>query len=70
MDSDVTIIATPVYGKGIPRFLHDFFQGIKVNGNPLVAISIYGNIGFGISLEQFKDFAENNNFRLIAAGAF
>lgn len=70
LDCDLTIIATPVYGERIPHFLYDFFQGIKGKGNPLVAISVYGNMGFGISLEQFKEFAENNNFRLIAAGAF
>lgn len=70
LDSDLTIIATPIYGERIPHFLYDFFQQIRGNGNPLVAVSIYGNMGFGISLEQFKDFAENNNFRLIAAGAF
>ncbi|KXL53780.1 ferredoxin [Anaerotignum neopropionicum] len=70
LDSDLTIIATPVYGERIPHFLHDFFQGIKGNGNPLVAISVYGNMGFGISLEQFKEFSKNNNFRLIATGAF
>ena len=70
LDSDLTIIATPVYGERIPRFLYEFFQQIKGNGNLLVAVSVYGNMGFGISLEQFKNFAENNNFRLIAAGAF
>lgn len=70
IDSDLTIIATPVYGERIPHFLYDFFKHIKGKGTPLAAVSVYGNMGFGISLEQFKDFAEKNNFRLIAAGAF
>ena len=69
VDSNLTIIAAPVYGERIPQFLYDFFKQIRGNGNLLVAISVYGNIGFGISLEQFEIFAKSNNFRLIAAGA-
>jgi flavodoxin len=70
LDSDLTIIAAPVYGLRIPNFLYDFIQQIKGNGNLLAAVAVYGNMSFGISLEQFKNFAKNNNFRLIAAGAF
>lgn len=50
--------------------LFDYIKQLQGNGTPLAAISVYGNMGFGISLEQFKNFAEMNNFRLIAAGAF
>lgn len=70
VNCDLTIMATPVYGERIPHFLYDIYKQIKGNGNSLVAVAVYGNMGFGISLEQFKDLADNNNFRLIAAGAF
>lgn len=68
--SDLVIIAIPVYGERIPHFLFDYIKQFQGNGTPLAAISVYGNMGFGISLEQFKNFAEMNNFRLIAAGTF
>lgn len=70
VNNDLTIIAAPVYGERIPHFLYDFFKHIKGNGSSLVAVSVYGNMGFGISLEQFKNYAKDNDFRLIAAGAF
>ncbi|BAK99239.1 hypothetical protein OBV_20410 [Oscillibacter valericigenes Sjm18-20] len=70
VDNDLTIIAAPVYGERIPGFLFDFFHRIKGNGTPLAAISVYGNMGFGISLQQYREFAEDNHFRLIAAGVF
>lgn len=70
VDSDLVIIAIPVYGERIPHFLFDYIRQIKGNGTLLAAISVYGNMGFGISLEQFNNFAKINNFRLIAAGAF
>jgi len=69
-DCDLTIIAAPVYGERIPHFLYDFYEQINGNGSPLVAVAVYGNMGFGISLEQFKDLADKSNFKLIAAGAF
>lgn len=70
VDRDLTILATPVYGQRIPGFLLDFLHRIQGNGMPLAVISVYGNMGFGISLEQFQDFAEDHHFHLIAAGAF
>lgn len=70
VDCDLTILAAPVYGERIPHFLYDFYKQIKGDGSPLVAVAVYGNMGFGISLEQLKDLAAHNNFRLIAAGAF
>lgn len=70
VDCDLTILATPVYGERIPRFLYDFYKQRKGNGKPLVAVAVYGNMGFGMTLEQFKDLAETTNFKLIAAGVF
>jgi flavodoxin len=55
VNSDLTIIAASVYGERIPHFLYDFFKRIKGNGNPLAAVSVYGNMGFGISLEQLSN---------------
>lgn len=70
VDSDLVIIAIPVYGERIPHFLFDYIKQLQGNGTLLAAVSVYGNMGFGISLEQFENFAEMNKFRLIAAGAF
>lgn len=70
VESDLMVIAAPVYGERIPAFVLDFTQPIQGDGKPLVVIAIYGNIGYGISFNQFENFARQNNFRLIAAGAF
>lgn len=70
VESDLTIVATPIYGERIPRFIYDFLKQIEGNGKPLVAVAVYGNVGFGISLVQFEAYATQNHFRLIAAGTF
>lgn len=70
MECDLTIIAVPIYGERVPRFLYDFFCQIPGDGRLLAVVSVYGNMGFGISLVQMEEFAVKNNFHLIAAGVF
>lgn len=70
IDSDFVLIATPIYGERIPRLVFDYMKQIQGGGKPLAALSVYGNMGFGISLSQFEDYAQKNHFCLIAAGAF
>lgn len=67
---ELMLLAVPIYGERIPRFLYDFVCKIPGNGRMLAVVSVYGNMGFGISLVQFQELAVKNNFRLIAAGAF
>ena len=69
-DSDFVLIATPIYGERIPRFVVEFLKKIEGGGKPLGVVSMYGNMGFGISLSQFEAYASKNHFCLIAAGAF
>ena len=68
--SDFVLIATPIYGERIPRFVFEFLEQIEGGGKPLAVVSVYGNMGFGISLSQFEDYALKNHFCLVAAGAF
>lgn len=70
IESDLLVLATPIYGERIPRFIMDYFNRVKGGGRPLAVLSVYGNMGFGISLSQFEDYAQKNHFRLIAAGTF
>jgi len=69
-ESDLVVIATPVYGQRIPRFVLKFIDQIDGGGRPLVAICVYGNVGYGVSLREFAHYAKKHNFKLVAAGAF
>ncbi len=62
VNSDLVLLAVPIYGEKIPPFLFKFLQQIKGNGTPLAVVAVYGNMGFGISLNQFKELAETNRF--------
>ncbi len=68
--SDLVVIAAPVYGERIPKFILEYLRRINGKDKPLVVISVYGNMGFGISTAQFSRYARANRFNLIGAGMF
>jgi len=70
LTGDVAVIAVPIYGERIPPLVYRCLRNIEGRVKPLVVISVYGNMGFGISLEQFTQYAKENHFKLIGAGTF
>jgi ferredoxin len=70
IESDLVIIAVPIHGERIHRFIYDYLKRINGMDKPLVVLSIYGNMGVGISLAQFAQYAKENHFQLIGAGTF
>ena len=69
-DSDFVVIASPVYEERVPELMLDYIKYIDGKERPLAILSIYGNVGYGQSLAQLKQYAAEHNFRLIAAGLF
>jgi Heterodisulfide reductase, subunit A and related polyferredoxins len=70
IDGDIVLIGVPVYEEKIPEILYSFLDKLKGNGNPVVLIAVYGNIGDGITLNELEYIAQKSNFKVIAAGAF
>lgn len=68
-DFDLTVLAFPVYGERIPSFLYDCLEKLDGGGIPLAGVAVYGNMGFGVSLQQYASFSKSNHFQLIAAAA-
>ena len=70
IESDLVVIALPVYRERIPGFIYHYLEKLDGKGKPLVALPVYGNVGYGVSLIQFAEYAATYHFRLIAAGTF
>ena len=67
---DIAVIGMPVYEEFIPDLVRETLKRLKGNGQPLVLVSVYGNIGFGMSLVELNAIAAESNLRPIAAAAF
>jgi ferredoxin/flavodoxin len=68
--SDLLIIGMPVYEEHIPNFVLPALNTLQGNGQPAVAVAVYGNVGYGIVLRQLADIIHNRGFHLAAGGAF
>lgn len=70
LTSHAVIIAIPVYEEKVPFLLQNYFQQLKGCGQPTVVIAVYGNIGYGIALNQLYQVAEKSNLNCVAAASF
>lgn len=67
---ELAVFASPVYGGRIPTLVADEFRNIRGSNTPAVIIAVYGNGSYGDALLEMQEILENNNFKVIAAGAY
>lgn len=69
-DDAIVVLAVPVYEERIPTLLEPWFDGLVASGQPVILVAVYGNIGFGITLQQLYQHAVRAGLRVVAAGSF
>ncbi len=69
-EDNLVLLGIPVYEEHVPHFLWDTLNGIKAKGQSIILVVVYGNIGFGMSLIELKNWAKEAGFNVIAAAAF
>lgn len=69
-DTDLLIIGVPVYSGRIPAMAVDEIKKFKGNKTPAIIVCVYGNRDYDDALLELKDIVQNNNFKIISAGAF
>ncbi|HEX2927410.1 MAG TPA: EFR1 family ferrodoxin [Ruminiclostridium sp.] len=70
ISEDILLVGLPVYEERIPLISLPFLSGLRSSGKPIVLITVYGNIGDGIALNELKSLMENSGFIPVAAGSF
>lgn len=70
MDGDILILGIPVYAGRVPNILLNFLNTLKGKNTPCIPIVMYGNRNYDDALIEIKTILSENNFKLIAAGAF
>lgn len=69
-NQELLIIAMPVYSGRIPATTIDTLKKIKGDGTPAIIVCVYGNRDYDDALLELKELVEENNFKVISAGAF
>ncbi len=69
-ESDLVILAVPVYFGRVPRTAAAVLAAVKGHGTPAVLVVNYGNRHYDDSLLELQDMAREAGFVPVAAGAF
>ncbi|MEA3392416.1 MAG: EFR1 family ferrodoxin [Candidatus Marinimicrobia bacterium] len=67
---ELVLLGIPVYEEHVPDLIWDALNRIEANGQSIILIAVYGNIGFGMTLKELETWAKRVGFNVIAAGAF
>ncbi|HKL41851.1 MAG TPA: EFR1 family ferrodoxin [Clostridia bacterium] len=68
--NNLAIIGVPVYAGRIPKIMETYFKTLEGNNIPTVIITLYGNRDYDDALLEMRDLLNDQNFNVIAAGAF
>lgn len=69
-EGELLLAAIPVFGGRVPVAALERLAQLKGNGQPAVAVAVYGNRAYDDALLELKDALEENGFRVVAAAAF
>ncbi len=64
------IVAMPVYAGRIPALCREMISHLKGSKRPAIAVVVYGNRDYDDALLELKDLLVQNDFCVVAAGAF
>ena len=70
ISSDLLVIGFPVYEEHVPDQVTGYLKNVLSTTKFAVAISLYGNIGFGMSLIEINKILKEKNIKLLSTGAF
>lgn len=70
LNGDIILIGVPVYEERIPKILLEFLTHLNGDGKPVVIVGVYGNIGYGIALNELNNITSNAGFKVVAAATF
>ena len=68
--SDIVVLATPVYYGRVPEEIIEFLTSLQGEQTPVVLVVVYGNRAFDDALKELHDLSVASHFIPIAGGAF
>lgn len=68
-DSELVVVAAPVFGGRIPAIVAEKLNGLDGNGKKAVTLAVYGNRAYEDALLELNDVLEERGFRVAASAA-
>jgi ferredoxin len=70
VSTDYVIVGVPVYEEYIPDFVEKALSNFSFSGQAAIAVSVYGKVGFGLSLKQLYSILTDKGLSVGGMGAF
>lgn len=69
-EDDIAVIGVPVYAGRVPEIATNILKRVHGDKTLAIAVVVYGNRAFEDALLELKNILKENNFNIIAGGAF
>lgn len=70
LHDDLILLGLPVYEEYLPEIVKETLSEFKGHSQPAALVSVYGNIGFGMSLKELVSLTESMRLTPVAAATF
>jgi ferredoxin len=67
---ELAVVGLPVYAGRLPKYLDNFFSGLKAQNTPAIAIVLYGNREYDDALVELRILLEARGFIVKSGAAF
>ena len=68
--NDLLLVGVPVYEEQLPKILKPALKNIKGDSQLAVTTATYGNIGYGITIDQLNEILRENGLNILGSAAF
>jgi ferredoxin len=70
LQEDLILLGLPVYEEYVPDIVKETLLQFQGHSQPVTLVSVYGNIGFGMSLKELTSLAQSMQLVPVAAATF
>ena len=70
LDADLLLFGIPVYEEHIPPVIRPILETLTGDGQNAIIVAVYGNVGFGLALQEMQRLLTSKGFTVIAGAAF
>lgn len=70
LQNDLILLGLPVYEEYLPDIMKETLSEFQGHSQPVALVSVYGNIGFGMSLKELTSLAQSMQLVPVAAATF
>lgn len=70
LPGDLLLLGVPVYEEHIPPIVQSVIETLSGHGQNAIVVAVFGNVGYGLVLQEMEKLLTSKGFNVIAGAAF